>query len=166
MESEKQLSKDYFKSLQIIHFALMMGILFFAIIAFILVSQGFAVAGLEDIDIMLSFFVPVFLIIGLVSGNFLFKLKVIEAKGNLSLLEKLNIYRGALIIKMALLEGPAFLSIIIFIITGKLMHLALTGILLIVFVLYRPSKEKLISDLELNQSQRQTLEDPDGIINR
>lgn len=166
MESDKQLSKDYFKSLQIIHFALMTGILFFAIISFVVVTQGFEVSGLEDIESILAVFVPVFLIIGLVSGNFLYKLKINEAKVKSSLWEKLTIYRGAFIIKLALAEGPAFFSVVIYLITGKSVYLALTGLLLIVFAVYKPSREKLITDLELNYVDRQIMEDPEGVINR
>ena len=164
MNSQQLTFKDYFKSIQVIHFALMTGVLFFAVIAYILVSQGFAVGGLENIDNLLSAFVPVFLIAGLFSGNFLFKIKVNEAKEKPGLMEKFNLYRSALIIKLALVEGPAFFSIVFYMLTGKFLYLVLTGFLLAVFYYYKPTREKIIGDLELSSAERQIVEDPDGVI--
>ena len=75
----------------------------------------------------------------------------------LSLPEKLNQYRTVLIKYMSFLEGPAILSIIGFLLTGYFRFLAITFILLLNMFLKRPSKMRMISELQLNSNEQSEL---------
>lgn len=80
-----------------------------------------------------------------------------EMQTLMSLNEKLNNYRVTLIKYMAFLEGPAILSIIGFLLTGYLRFIAITLIILLNMVLKRPSKMRMIHDLQLNSYEQSEL---------
>lgn len=48
--------------------------------------------------------------------------------------------------------------------TGELILLAVSGILIIVFVTYIPTKSKLMNDLDLSFADKQILDDPNNEI--
>ena len=40
----------------------------------------------------------------------------------------------------------------------------LSGLTIVLFIMNRPTKEKAINDLELNQKERALIEDPEAIV--
>jgi len=72
--------------------------------------------------------------------------------------ERLNQYRSALIIYLALTEGPAIFSIMGFLLTGDFRFLAITVILLVNMFIKRPSKSRFIEELQLDTKEQQGLE--------
>jgi hypothetical protein len=72
------------------------------------------------------------------------------------LFQKLNRYRSILITYIAILEGPAVFAIIGFLLTGYFRFLAITFILLLNMFLKRPSKMRMISDLQLSSNEQQS----------
>jgi len=157
-------SKEFFKSIQIIHFALVIGVFVLGIFAFYFHYSGLEMEGGEDMNFGLKYVVPIFAIIGVFASNLVFKNKLKDCTRKTGLKEKLNNYRSALIVKFALIEGNSFFALVAYLLTGKLLYLGLAGLLLIVLILYRPTKEKLIFDLELNQLDKHLIYDSNAII--
>jgi hypothetical protein len=77
---------------------------------------------------------------------------------------KLVNYRAALIVKLALLEAPSFFTVIAYLLTGNYIYLGIVLILLIVFLLYTPTKEKLINELELPRDEVEIINNPEAEI--
>ncbi|MBK8503171.1 MAG: hypothetical protein IPL46_13710 [Saprospiraceae bacterium] len=163
MESISQTAGAYFKSLKVLHSALLGGIVFFAVVSIALQQDGAeSVGGL--VDMLMPFFIPVLSVAGIVGGDFVFKSRLQRIAGLDSLKDKMDGYRSALIIKFALIEGPALLTIIAFIQTGRYLYLGIALLLLMVFVYYSPKKSKLISDLQLTKNDSDLLDNPESEI--
>ena len=152
MEAFKMTSGEYFKSIKIVHIALVVGVVFFALISVFLQINGFGTVG-HEIDKVLLIVVPIFALIGIFASNFVFKKKLNEIQKKSNLKEKMEEYRSALIIKLALIEGPSFFAVVSFLLTGNYIYLGLTVILIIVFLIYTPNKTKLINELELTKKE-------------
>lgn len=72
--------------------------------------------------------------------------------------DKLNQYRAVMILYMALCEGPALFSIIVFFLTGEYIVLGITGAMLIAMLIRMPQKKKISNELGLNYQEQQELE--------
>ena len=164
MDNYRLTSKDFFKTIQIIHFALMTGLIVMGMLAFLFHYNGLEMEGGKEMNFGLIYVVPVFAFSGIIASNLVFKHKLKDSVNTPNLKEKLNNYRSALIAKFALIEGNSFFAIIAYLLTGKLLYLGHAGLLLIVLLLYRPTKEKSIIDLELGHSDQQLIYDSNAII--
>lgn len=113
--------------------------------------------------ITIAFFV--FLIVGLAGSHLFFsgKLKKINSL-NKDLLIKTAEYRSSLIVRYAFIEGSAFFSIIGFLLTGSNTFIVFVGIPIIILLALRPSKERLINDLQLAATEKGKIYDPNAII--
>jgi hypothetical protein len=165
METTKQSSKDYFKAMHIMFFALLAGQVMFALIVLIFSQMGIIAGGFDN-SVTNIFFAVNILFIGscLYASNFVFqnKMKSIYAMAPLS--SKLVEYRSASIIKWALLEGPSFLSIIFAFLTGNLIFLGLAVMVMIYFLTMKPGAEKAATEMGLDFEQKNQLSDPETLI--
>lgn len=88
----------------------------------------------------------------------LYSSRIAVAKDSLnSLTDKLNQYRAALIIYMALCEGPALFSIIVFFITGNYYMFIITAIMLAAMLTKAPTKQRVVEELGLGSQEEQEL---------
>lgn len=164
MAMYQQTSSEYFRALKIVHFALTMGQILFGIIAFLVVTMNGATIADEFLTQVLFIIVPVFIIGAFIASNVLFKKRIEKVKTRNNLVEKMAEYRGAIILKLAPLEGGSFLSIIAYFITGNIIFLSLSALIILMFVLNQPTKEKAIADLELNFDEEKELNNPESIV--
>lgn len=157
-------SKQYFSALQLIHMALIAGqILFAAVIVFILNGEGFMAAD-KGLHTILKFAAVAFMFIGLMGGSFFFKLKLNYCRIRETLSEKMADYRSALIIRFALLEAPSFLSLIGYMLTADILFLGIAGIMIVAFMVHRPTPAKAVIDLDLIDDDEKAVMDPDAIV--
>lgn len=75
------------------------------------------------------------------------KMKSIYEKNNIS--EKLEEFRTLFILKFAILEMPSMLSVISYIFTGNKLFLIYSVIIILVFLVNYPSKERIASELNI-----------------
>jgi hypothetical protein len=113
METRPQTSKEYFKTLQIIYYALITGQVIFGLVTLYLRKMIGLDTGLQDLTGIFLYLVPVFIIGGYFLSRILFKSNLNTAINKTSLIEKMSDYRAALVIRYALLEGPTFFAIFI-----------------------------------------------------
>ncbi len=156
-------SGEYFKSIKIIHIALLTGVVFFMAISFLLQLDGFGKVGKEVSNILLII-ISIFSLFGIIASNIIFKNKVNEISKKSSLKIKMMDYRSALIVKLALIEGPSFFSVVAFLITGEYIFLGIALILIIVFLIYTPGRTKLKNDLALSKKESEIIDNPDTEI--
>lgn len=163
MEQTQLTSKSYLTSLKIIHFALTAGVVFFMLIAIALQFTGFE-PELKELEEILLAITVAGAVAGVFTGNLLFRKRLeqlVELKG---LKEKLMGYQSALIIKYALVEGPAFFSVVAYLLTANLLFPAITLVLISIFILYAPGKDKFIGDLNLSRKESEIFDKPDAAI--
>lgn len=163
MESIKMTSGEYFKSLKVVHLALVVGVVFFALTSILLQFAGFGTLG-PDVDKILVLVVPIIALIGSYTSNFIFRKKLSEIKKKSSLKEKMEEYRSAFIIRLALIEAPSFLTVVAYLLTGNYLFLGIVVALLIVFFIYSPNQSKFIAELELTKSESDMINNPETVI--
>ncbi|MDX2302421.1 MAG: hypothetical protein NW226_06450 [Microscillaceae bacterium] len=156
-------SKQYLTSLTIIHLGLLMGQVIFGVIAFFLNSQeDFSTEGdNSDLRNIFIYLVPFLILSGVSAGFFMMRSRLSMIQQKNSLAEKLQEYRTVLIMKYALMEGPALVALVAYLLTADLMFLGLAALVIVFFVLERPSKDKIIMDLALNSEGRSALQNPE-----
>jgi hypothetical protein len=142
----------------------MTGVIFFGAITYYLHYSNLAIDYGTEIIFPLLIVVSVFTISGIFASHFVFKQRLKEIVKKTNLKDKLNEYRSALIIKFAIIEGCSFFVVIAYYMTGQLFFLTFLGILLIIFIAFRPTKDKSIMDLELSHSDQQLIYDSTAII--
>ncbi len=163
MENETFTSKQYFTSLTVIHAALVLGQLLFAIISVFLNQTSEDIK--DEADLFTIILVPALLGAGIIVGSLISQNKLAKIKEESSLGSKLQEYRTILIIKFALVEGPVLFGIVQYLITANYYFLlfAAAGIVYMVFV--RPSKIETIKSLKLSTEEKDQLNDPNQVIN-
>jgi len=87
-------------------------------------------------------------------SNFMFKKQLDLAVAKSSLNEKLGGYQTALIIRFALLEGPSLFGIVSYLLSGNLLFLAISGLIILYFITIRPTRDKVETDLNLDYQEK------------
>ncbi|MEX0313286.1 MAG: hypothetical protein AB3N18_03840 [Allomuricauda sp.] len=139
-------------TLSIIHLGLFVGPLVFGIIAYReseVTNLGFS--GMDDLYMIV---VPVFATVSIVLGNFIFIQTIRNIPRTSSLKRKLEQYQTASIIRFGLAVAPVLFGIISFLITQNLLFLLFSGIILLYFLILRPTKKKIEDTLSLTGSDR------------
>jgi len=164
MNSLPQTSKEYFKAMQIVYYALIAGQVLFALLSFYLIRTGSFDGEQSELRNIFIYIVPVFVVGGLFGSNIMFKKALAEAKRKPRLVDKMAYYRSALIIRYALLEGPSFFGIVVYLITGDYLFLGMSGLIIAVFFTLKPGPDRAVNDLELSSDETHTITDPEGMI--
>jgi len=162
MDAQKLTSREYFKALKIVHIALMSGIFFFVVIANVLIQMGFDDVATDQILNVFIYLVPASILVGVLGSNTVFKARLQKCIEEPGLKKKMDMYRSSLVLKFAFIEGPAFLTVIAFLMTGNYLYMLAIALLLFIFWTFRPTKEKAIMELELDHDQRRIVENPDA----
>ena len=155
--------KGYFKILQIIHFALLGGqLIMTGVFAFIIHYHLTQPDNNFPTNIIyLTLLLPV---LGILGSNFLFKMFLQRIPDKATIKEKLTSYQTALIVRYAILEGPTLMLLVLYLLSGN-KYLILAALLASAyFFMMRPTEIGLIDDLELNQEEKNFINNPNNII--
>lgn len=160
MTNKPQTSKEYFNLLSLLHLALVFGVVVFVTIVYFLFFNE------ENSNQHQTMLIVVALIsvVGFFGGRQIFRTRVQAASAEPQLQNKLQAYRSALIARWFLLELPALLGGIGFTMTSNLIFLAFSLLFLILLGLAYPSRERLLSHLELTPLQEAKIKDPNAVV--
>lgn len=141
-----------FKSLNIIHIALCIGLaLNLAIFKFLLKDN----TQIPDKNIIYEIIGITIAFIAILVARFLFFTNCKNALNNPSLKVKIDIFRASYILQIALLEGAALINAILFFITKNDLHFFIALGILLLMIVRRPTKKMaamlLFNNLEDNQ---------------
>ncbi|WP_439152675.1 hypothetical protein [Winogradskyella sp.] len=143
--------KQIIKTLTILHYAYCLAVIVFGTTALFITDN--ASINFSNTDETFFYLIPIFAIGGVLSSNYIFRnsLKSIQQKS--TLIEKLTHYQSVRIIRIALIEAPALLGIVIFMITSNQFYLIISAVLLAYMVLLRPTLPVIKTDLQLIPEQ-------------
>ena len=144
--------KTFFKTITIIHLALVAGQLLFGIMAYFLTNGKNVVTKLSG-DVFF-YIAPLLAVAGVIAGSYLFKQKLNSLTDAISLKEKLTIWQTAFIIRCAMAEGPSLFGIAVYLITGNLFYLFISGLIILYFISIGPKKETIAADLDLSYEDK------------
>ena len=140
--------RNFVKTLSLIHIVLAAGPLSVAI--FMYFTNTSEVNNTTESDMFIYVF-PAIGLLGIFGSMYMFNLLLKNLKKLKTLKPMLMGYQKAAIVKYALIEGPAFLNIIWFSITGNFLYLTVGGTLILYLFIQRLKAEKIEKDLELNR---------------
>lgn len=156
-------SKKILTTLNLLYFSQVAVMVFFSIIVFYQITSSAYEAVQND---MLFFQYVLFAITpaGLGAGYFIFKKLTGAVSVTLPLKEKLMKYQTALLIRSACFEVPGFFAAVVAFITGNASMLLFTAVIIMLFILFRPTPSSIVSDLSLSRKEADVLNDPNGVI--
>jgi hypothetical protein len=147
-------NKGTLKALQIIHRAMLLGIVLFSAVAFFLNYSGNFSPALQEYDQVLQVISIVLAVTGFFLGNFFFKKKIFQLRQSADDLQtKQFAFYAASILQWALIEGPALFAVICFLLVGNYAFLALAIVLMLLFVVNAPTKIKMAMLLQMNEEE-------------
>lgn len=165
MEPKPMTAKEYFQSLSILHAALLSGQVMLAAIFYFFFNAGkLPVTGQEAAGQMELYIIGGLVIVGVLASSQLFNTRLQKVKKEESLSAKLAGYRSASILRYALLEAPSIAAIVVYMLTNNLLLLVFAGMIIILFLIYRPTKDRVVTDLELSPAEEAKLDDPNAIV--
>ncbi|KXO01326.1 hypothetical protein LS48_02380 [Aequorivita aquimaris] len=139
--------KSFLRTFTLIHLVLVASVLIFGLMMFLQTKNQeliFTYSG----DVMF-FVVPFMAIAGIVAGNYLYGNIIKGLASKNTLMEKLNGFQSASVVKYALLEGPALLGIVAFMNEGNQYFLIISLLLLGWLIMQRPTRDRVERDLML-----------------
>ena len=156
MSNTNQQPKDFIKSLQIIHFALLMGAIVFAAYVSIQLNEQLTFSYSNDkaflyIAITISF-------VGNLMSKSLFIKLIKKIPEDADLLQKASKYSTAHIFRVAMLEFPALMCIIFVMQSNNSFYFILVGVLLLMMLAIFPSKSKFANEVSLTSKEKSILE--------
>jgi hypothetical protein len=138
----------------------------FGLIVLYLNYTGSLVPGADPgLSLLLRYGLFALLPIGIGMGYFIFKQTLAPINASMTLKEKLFKYQTALLIRSACFELPGLMGSVAALITGDNSFLLFTAIVVVLFLMVRPTLYTLTSDLNLSASERSILENPSAPLN-
>jgi len=152
--------KNIMKANRIICATLMIGCSLFAIIVLTMMTLSVIEPAVDANEGSIFLIVLVILAgICLVVARKNYNKSITSAKDSLNTMgEKLNVYRPAFIIYMAMCEGPALFGVIAFFLSGNYFTLVVTGVMLMAMLSKFPTVAKVVTDLGLSSQEQAELE--------
>lgn len=152
--------KEYFRSMGILHKAMVIGAVLFAVVTIIVVqANGGGVLGAAETKRTGLVFL---IVAAILAGVCFFRAYMSYNKsvnnirnGEGSLLKKLNQYHSALILYLALCEGGTLFSIIVYFLTGDYKALIITVIMAAAMIQKAPVQKKIADELGLDWKEQQ-----------
>ena len=156
MSTINQPVKDFIKSLQIIHFVLLMCVIAFAAYVSIQLNEQLTFSYSNDkaflyIAITISF-------VGNLMSKSLFIKLIKKIPEDADLLQKASKYSTAHIFRLAMLEFPALMCIIFVMQSNNSFYFILVGVLLLMMLAIFPSKSKFTNEVSLTTKEKSILE--------
>ncbi len=150
--------ENIFKVLQLLHRAMLAGMILFSIIG-VYISVTGQIKHVETATgkvLQVAVIVIAFLFAGV--GFYLFN-KRVQATDNLTTaMERMAVYRSAAILRWAMIEVPVMFAIISFVLTGNYAFLAFAVVLMFLFLYVAPTKNKIVQQLQISEKESRQLE--------
>jgi hypothetical protein len=149
-------SKTYLRANSMLHFALLSGQMMLAIVFIAITGKTEIILNPEG-DLFFIF-VPAFALVAIFISGFIFKKLLIQANSKTTLSEKLGLYRPALLVRFAILEGASLFGVVAYFLNANLFYVFVSAFVMVYFFTLRPTKEKLENDLQLDYKLKEEFE--------
>jgi hypothetical protein len=150
----------FLKAMATIHYALLAGVFIFLLVVIFLVqlNGGGLMAGVTDDLTLILYAIVYFAALATAGfGIIIFERNMRNAKLFTNLKPKVDTFKSAYLIRLALIEGPAFVSILAYMFTGNYYFLPATALCLSMLVLSRPTQSFVAEKLYLNDQEKEQL---------
>lgn len=163
--SKKQItSKEYFKAIRLVHTAVLAGQVIFGIIGSYLGLKNMVEVADSEVETVLLIIVSIFVFTGTITSYFLFKKSILKTKRSNNIFDKTAGYRSSLITRFAIIEGQSFFAIVAFIVAPNIVFLIYFFAMLLYFLTLRPSKEKMITEFNMDPEDEKLIFNDEAVI--
>lgn len=153
-----QQKPNFFKTLQVMHKAFVMGMVLFVAIAIVLNVTGTMAQAAKSFDRTLQV-IALLLAAGLPALGFSLFNKRVASLGEIADVHgRAAAYKSVTVLRWALIEMPALFAVVCFLLTGNYAYIALAIALVFVFAATNPSKTKVVFQMRLNDEEVRALE--------
>lgn len=158
MATERALRDNSFKSINIIYYALVAGqIMMAAVLFYMVTSDGGEVGFSWEMSNPFHLIAPTLILGSIVMSTFLYNNRLREGRSQTGFFEKLQHYRGTIIIRSALMEGANLVCLVFFFLEQNYFFLALFFVGLAAFLMVRPSVQVFKENYKLTEEERMEL---------
>jgi len=154
--SGKITQRVFLRSISILYLALLLVPIIFGIVAYLQIGK--TTIDYKNTSDPFMIFVPAMAIIGFVASNLIFNNQVYYNTHEKPLKKRIVDYQTALLIRYASLEAPALFGVGAYLITGNMLFMLISALVVLYFLFVRPTRSKLISDLELTNDENTKFE--------
>ena len=137
-------------------------VLAFALVVYFLLWQS-EQPPVSDTDTWMLI-VVVILVSSLIMAYFVFRTLIGRINNTMKLPEKMPRYARAILVRSALLEIPGLLAAIAAYMTRNPQFLAVSMVIVVLFVVLRPAKTSIAMDLNLSGKEKTALDDDQAVI--
>ena len=155
MNSETDI-KNQLRITNTIYLSLIIGLIFFFIVARFFIQDKEAQTG-NELDTILTILVPVYGFIMMLISRMIYSKIIARQKPEATLLQKITHYRTSKIISWAMIESGCILSLIAVMITANYFFVAVFIFLFGYFILIKPTGESLVRDMQLRSDESEIL---------
>ncbi|MBW8522370.1 hypothetical protein K0U91_07780 [Chryseobacterium chendengshani] len=142
---------SFFKMMSLIYNALLAGMIIMGGIMYLMNPSK----NLDfDLSNQLLAIMLVVMVTGVFGSNLGYNFLKNKIDNNDSIGEKIAKVQGATIAKLAFIEAPALLGIILYMVESNLAFLMLSAIMILYFLVLKPSKDKILDDMNLTSEER------------
>lgn len=145
--------KELFKSLQIIHLALLGGQIMFAGVAFFISQSQAQEQADKSFEMIMLLAVPMVAMAGVTASIFLTRAKLAALQAKEGLAIKMADYQGLTILRLALLEGPSLFALVALLLTANPLFLLFAAGLMVYFATLRPSLARATAEMKLSAQE-------------
>jgi hypothetical protein len=136
------------RAIRIVYIALLLGVAIFLLIAFVLTlkirSFGINDPFFEQVLLIVS---TLMAIVSIPSGMIIFKNQTANIQ-DVNLAEKISVFRSAMIVRAATMEGPGFFFVVCVVLTGSTISMIEALVVLAVMFLYFPTNTRLADEMK------------------
>lgn len=148
--------QDFFKQAQIIHYALLAGLLLQCAVMYFLVS-GSTTTPTDGPDELFRYLVPGLAAVAVLVGRFVSRRIFAQAPEQQTLQDKIELFRRGMIVRWAMIEGAGLFACVAYFLTGNLPLLLVALAAAIYLFTLRPTREAAAAALGLSEGEYRAL---------
>ncbi|SMO71317.1 hypothetical protein SAMN06265379_105212 [Saccharicrinis carchari] len=150
--------KKQFRRLHSIYIVILGSMSLAALISVIIVFKmgAFAIFDLQTLNVLKAVVIMALLVGIPVSHIFYFK-KIKHINRSLTLSKKIAMFQLAFVVRIALLEGIGLLAMMAYLVAADKSFLYMFAVVFVLFIIHAPTKQRIISDLELDDEESELL---------
>jgi hypothetical protein len=161
----KRTSKTYLRALQVSHVSMCISIIGFSVFCLVAVHSGQFVSKPfldENVALMIGGAASLFMFL---VGQVVYKSRANAIPQQTTLGAKTTVYRTAMIVRLALFNSAAIISIVLFLLNGYVLLLCFPALMMVLILLHFPNRAKMLDALQPTFQEMEMLDDPDAVIN-
>lgn len=139
----------FFKTLNIIFYALLTGMVLFGGVTLYLIQTGELIDDPELYDLFIIL-IPVFSVVGVISGMVIGNIFLAKAAAKEMAADKMKGFMLSFTLRSGLIEMPVLIAMWATISTNEYVFLGFSGLLILIFVYFKPNPEKVKKSLNLS----------------